>query len=134
MRLSPSRQLTDGFDSGSTHTSNQTADALNRAEASLYAIRYKSDLGSSFAPDLYRLILDTAGIRFHRPDGDYQPIVSHLETDLRHRYVLGFRGERVSGKTRHEVRIEVMRRNPTVRASNTYSRDSLQWRASPGRM
>ena len=70
MRLSPSRQLTDGFDSGSTHTSNQTADALNRAEASLYAIRYKSSLGSSFAPDLYRLILDTAGIRFHPPDGD----------------------------------------------------------------
>ena len=101
--------LTDGFDSGSTHTRNQAADAVNRADASLYAIQYKSGLGSSFAPDLYRLVLETGGTRFTAPNGDYRQIVSRLETDLRNRYVLGFRPERLSGKVRHEIRIDLTR-------------------------
>jgi VWFA-related protein len=116
--------LTDGFDSGSTHTWNQAADAVNHAEASLYAIQYRSGTGASFAPDLFRLITGTGGTRFRAPGGDYGPILSRIETDLRRRYVIGFRPERASGKIKHDVRIEVTRPNLAVRARKTYFRDS----------
>ena len=115
--------LTDGFDSGSTHTWNQAADAANGSDASVYAIQYQSDFGGTFAPDLYRLIGETRGARFRAPHGDYLKIVSRIETDLRHRYVLGFRPERLSGKVRHDVRIEVTRPDLNVRARKTYFQD-----------
>lgn len=111
--------LTDGFGSGSTRTWKEAADAAIRADASVYAIQYKSDFGGSFAPDLYRLILEAAGTRFRPPEGDYGQIVSRMEADLRHRYVLGFRPERLSGRTRHDLRIEVTRPGVTIRARKT---------------
>jgi VWFA-related protein len=112
--------LTDGFDSGSTRGWNEAADAMNRADATLYAIQYQSGLGGSFAPDLYRLIHETGGTWFHAPKGDYGPITSRIETDLRRRYVLGFRPDKLSGQRRHDVRIEVTRPNLSVRARKTY--------------
>jgi len=115
--------LTDGFDSGSTRSWNQAADAVSRADASLYAIQYHSGFGGSFAPDLYKLIHETGGTWFRAPDGEYRQIVSRFETDLRSRYVLGFRPERLSGKRRHDVRIEVTRPNLSVRARKTYFQD-----------
>jgi VWFA-related protein len=116
--------MTDGFDSGSTYTWRQAADAVNRANASLYGIHYTSTLGGGFAPDFYQLLLETGGTRFLPPDGDYQQIVSRIQTDLRHRYVLGFRPEQLSGKVRHELRIEVTRPGLSIRARRTYFRDS----------
>jgi VWFA-related protein len=115
--------LTDGFDSGSTRTWNQAADAVNKAGASFYAIQYQSGFGGRFAPDLYQLVESTGGIRFHPPDGDYRPVVSRIETDLRHRYVLGFHPDRLGGRGRHQVRIEVTRPDLTVRARKTYFED-----------
>jgi VWFA-related protein len=115
--------LTDGFDSGSTRGWNEAADALNRADAALYAIQYQSGLGGSFAPDLYRLIRETGGTWFHAPKGEYGPIISRIETDLRRRYVLGFRPEKLSGQRRHDVHIEVTRPGLTVRARKTYFED-----------
>lgn len=115
--------LTDGFDSGSTHTWNQAASALNRADASLYVIQYKSGSGRSFAPDLNRLVAEAGGTRFRAPAGHYRQIVSRIETDLRHRYVLGFRPENLTGNVKHEVRIEVTRPDLSVRARNTYFQD-----------
>lgn len=117
--------LTDGFDSGSTHTWHQTADVVTTADASLYAVQYRSGFGRNFAPDLYRLVADAGGTTFSPPDdqspgGKYNRIVSRIETDLRHRYVLGFRPERLSGKVRHEIRVEVTRPDLTVRARKTY--------------
>lgn len=50
--------LTNGFDSGSIHTWHQTADAVTTADASLYAVQYRSGFGGNFAPDLYRLVAD----------------------------------------------------------------------------
>lgn len=112
--------LSDGFDSGSTRGWNEAADAASRAGASVYAIQYQSGSGRNFAPDLYRLVREAGGALFQAPGGDYQPIVSRLEADLRHRYVLGFRPERLTGKVRHEVRVEVSRPDVTVRARKTY--------------
>lgn len=55
--------------------------------------------------------------------------VARLETDLRGRYVVGFRPERVTfGKLMHEVRVEVTRPDLSVRARKTYFEDPKQGR------
>jgi hypothetical protein len=112
--------LTDGFDTGSTHTWQQAADAANRAGANVYAIQYRSGFGRNFAPDLYRLVEAAGGTWFQAPAGDHGPIATRIETDLRHRYVLGIRPERLSGKLRHNIRVEVARPELTVRGRKTY--------------
>jgi Ca-activated chloride channel family protein len=113
--------LTDGFDSGSTHTWNQAAAEAQRAEAAVYAIQYPTSEGRSYAPQLYRLVAETGGAWFSPPGSDYAAILSRLETDLRRRYVLGFRPEKLSfNKPRHEVRVETTRPDLTVRARKTY--------------
>ena len=112
--------LTDGFDSGSTHTWRQAVDEAQRADTAVYAIQYRSGFGGRFAPDLYRLVEEGGGTWFPAPGGEYGPIVSRIETDLRRRYVLGVRPERSSGRARHEVRVEVTRPGLSVRARKTY--------------
>jgi Ca-activated chloride channel homolog len=111
--------LTDGFDTGSTHTWRQAADEAHRADATVYAIQYPSTFGGSFAPDLYKLVAETGGTTF-RAAKDYDAMITRMETDLRHRYVLTFRPERLSGKVRHEVEIVTIRPDLTVRARRIY--------------
>jgi hypothetical protein len=112
--------LTDGFDSGSAHTWRQAADEAQRAETTVYAIQYRSKFGGHFAPDLYRLVEEAGGTWFPAPAGEYGPLVARIETDLRGRYVLGVQPERLSGKLRHDIRVEVTRPDLTVRARKTY--------------
>jgi len=114
--------LTDGFDNTSVHTWRRAADEVHKAEANLYAIQYPPVGGSRFAPDLYRLVAEAGGATLEPPRGDYARMVARIETDLRHRYVLGFRPEVVSGKARHEVRVEVARPGVSVRARRIYFR------------
>ena len=119
--------LTDGFDTGSVHTWSEAAAAAQKADTVVYGIQYRSDSGRSYAPDLYRLVAETAGTWFPAPSGDLGPITARLETDLRRRYVVGFRPERVTfGKLRHEIRVEVTRPDLSVRARKTYFEDSRQ--------
>jgi VWFA-related protein len=112
--------LTDGFDSGSLRTWREAANETHRAEAAVYAIQYRSAFGGSFAPDFLRLVSEAGGAVFSPPRGEYRPLVSRIETDLRRRYVLGFRPERLGGKIRHEVLVEVTRPELTVRARKAY--------------
>ena len=113
--------LTDGFDTGSTRTWSQAAGTAQMAGTVVYAIQYRSSSGSSYAPDLYRLIAETAGTWFPAKAGELDSIVGRLETDLRRRYVIGFRPERVTlGKLRHEVRVEVRRPDYYVRDRKAY--------------
>jgi VWFA-related protein len=112
--------LTDGFDSGSTHTWRQAADAAGDANARVYAIQYRSGFGRDFAPDLYRLITDAGGAWFPARETDYKAVAERIESDLRQRYVLGFRPEELSGKARHNIRVQVTRTDLTVRARKTY--------------
>ena len=114
--------LTDGFDSGSPHTWRQAADEAERAETTVYAIQYPSKFGGHYAPDLYRLVEEAGGTWFPAPAGEYDAAVSRMETDLRNRYVLGVQPERLSGKLRHDIRVEVTRPDLTVRARKTYFR------------
>ena len=112
--------LTDGFDSGSARTWQQAADAANKADAGIYAIQYPSAFGRNYAPDLYRLVADAGGPWFQAREGIDEAVVARMEADLRHRYVLGFRPERLSGKVRHNIRVEATRPDLNVRARKTY--------------
>ncbi len=112
--------LTDGFDSGSPHTWRQAADEAERAETTVYAIQYTSKFGGHYAPDLYRLVEEAGGTWFPANAGEYDLAVSRIETDLRRRYVLGVEPERLTGKLRHDIRVEVTRPDLTVRARQTY--------------
>lgn len=119
--------LTDGFDTGSVHGWREAAAAAQKADASVYAIQYRSASGRNYAPELYRLVAETAGAWFSAPSGDLGPILARLETDLRQRYVIGFRPEKVTlGKLRHELRVEVTRPDLSVRARKFYFEDSSQ--------
>ena len=119
--------LTDGFDTGSAHTWSEAAAAAEKADTVVYAIQYRSGSGRGYAPELYRLVAETAGTWFSTPSGDLGPIIARLETDLRRRYVVGFRPETVTfGKLRHEVRIEVPRPDLSVRARRAYFEDPRQ--------
>jgi len=112
--------LTDGFDTGSVRTWSEAAAAAQKADSIVYAIQYRSGPGKSFAPELYRLVAESAGTWFSAPGG-LDAVVARLETDLRLRYVVGFRPESVTfGKLRHEVRVEVTRPNLSVRARKKY--------------
>ena len=112
--------LTDGYDTGSAHTWRQAADEAQKSDAAVYAIQYRSSSGRSYAPDLNRLVTETGGAGFSAP-GDLRDVVTRLEIDLRRRYVLGFRPERLNlAKVRHEVRVEVTRPELTVRAKKSY--------------
>jgi Ca-activated chloride channel family protein len=113
--------LTDGFDTGSTHTFAQAIAEAQRADTAVYAIQYPGALGSRYAPDLFRLVSGTAGASFPPPVGNYDSIVTRLETDLRHRYVLAFHPEKLNfNKPQHDLRVEVTRPNLNVRARKSY--------------
>lgn len=88
----------------------------------MYAIQYRSAFGRNYAPDLYRLAAEAAGTWFPAPAGRYDQIISRLETDLRHRYVAGYRPDPLSAKVRHDIRIEVSHPNLTVRARKSFLR------------
>lgn len=121
--------LTDGFDTGSVHAWSEAAAAAQKADAVVYAIQYRSGSGRRYAPELYRLVAETAGAWFSAQSDDLEPVIARLETDLRRRYVVGFRPETATfGKLRHDVRIEVTRPNLSVRARRTYFEDSRQGR------
>ncbi|WP_321474842.1 VWA domain-containing protein [uncultured Paludibaculum sp.] len=116
--------LTDGFDTGSVRTWSEAAAAAQKADTVVYAIQYRSGSGRGYAPELYRLVGETSGTWFSAPSGDLGAIVARLETDLRRRYVVGFRPERVTfGKLRHKLRVEVTRPDVSVRARKSYFED-----------
>jgi VWFA-related protein len=117
--------LTDGFDTGSTHSLNEALDEVHKAGAAAYAIRYQSGFGGRSAPGLSRLAAASGGQVFQPPKGGLDAILSRVQSDLRSRYVLGFRPERLSfGKVRHQVRVEMTRPELHVRARNTYFQTS----------
>ena len=64
--------LTDGFDTGSVRTWSEAAAEAQKADAAVYAIQYRG-IGSSYAPQLYRLVAETAGTWFSAPSGDLSP-------------------------------------------------------------
>lgn len=116
--------LSDGDDTGSTHKLSDAIEEVQRSGVVTYAIRYPNGLSSADADDgLSRLIDETGGILFDSSGAQYPEILARIEADLRSRYIIGFQPgfqpAAVDGK-RHLLRVEVTRKELTVRARRNY--------------
>lgn len=115
--------LSDGNDTGSTHSFGEALEEIQQTGAVVYVVNYPDTLGSA-APndDLRRLAEETGGIFFDLHGANYPEIVSRIAADLRGRYVLGFRPDSTASETqRHTIKVEVLRSGATVRARREYS-------------
>ena len=114
--------LSDGDDTGSTHSFSDALAEVQRTGTVVYAIQYP-DVLSTDAPsdELSRLAQETGGLFFDVHGADYSEI-SRIAADIRGRYVLGFRPEEdSSGTRRRSLKVEVMRSGATVRSRQEYS-------------
>lgn len=102
--------LSDGIDTGSTHTLPQAVAQLQRSESVVYAIQYPRKSRRS-AVGLQRLAEETGGLRFLPPEESYEPVFARIEEDLRNQYVLGFHPPADPGFHR----IELATRDASVR-------------------
>jgi len=118
--------LSDGNDTGSTHSFNEALEEVQRSGTVVYAIRYPDALSTDVALDssdeLRRLTEETGGVLFEPQGAGYGEIVSRIAADLRGRYVLGFRPGATpgTGAGLRLLRVEVLRSGATVRARREY--------------
>jgi VWFA-related protein len=114
--------LSDGNDTGSTHTFSNALEEIQRSGTVVYAIQYPDALSTSpHSDELGRLAAETGGILFDPHTADYPEIVSRIAADLRGRYVLGFRPESTESDARRRfLKVEVLRSGATVRARREY--------------
>ena len=92
--------LSDGNDTGGTHSFSSALEEVKRSGTVVYAIQYPDDLGSN-APssELSRLARETGGLLFPFRGKDYSAMISRIAADIRGRYVLGFRPAADDGGT-----------------------------------
>jgi VWFA-related protein len=109
--------LSDGIDTGSTHSLPQAVAELHRAETVAYSIQYPRQSRRS-SVGLQRLAEETGGLRFLPPEGPYESVFARIEEDLRNQYVLGFRPPDEGGYHRLEVRAR--REDLRLRARSGY--------------
>lgn len=124
--------LSDGFDTGSLHTLDDTVESLQDASTVVYAIKFVDpDMTLSQAGitsrhyDAYhtleRLSDQTGGYTFTNPEGNLEDIFSKIETDLRGQYVIGFTPPEAARDGRfHKLELKMTRSDLTVRARNGY--------------
>jgi hypothetical protein len=114
--------LSDGNDTGSTHSLSAALEEVQRSGAVVYCIRYQGSAGTADSQDgLDRLAHETGGLVFDFPAAGYSEILSRIEADLRGRYIPGFRPGPARGKTQsHSLRVETVRPGLTVRARQEY--------------
>jgi VWFA-related protein len=115
--------LSDGNDTGSTHSFGAALDEVRKSGAVVYAVTYPDSLSPDASwDDLRRLADETGGIVFDLRGTDYSQVISRITADLRGHYVLGFRPDSTASETRrHSLRVEVVRSGATVRARREYS-------------
>ena len=113
--------LSDGNDTGSTHSLDQALAEVQRAGAIVYAIRYPDPISHISGEDLARLAAETGGVEFTAPSSDYDAIADfgRIERDLRSHYVLGISPSAAPDPI-HRLRVEVTRPGLTVRARREY--------------
>jgi VWFA-related protein len=114
--------LSDGSDTGSTHSFSAALEEIQRTGTVVYAIKYPDALSTeSSSDDLNRLTSETGGILFDSAGANYPEIISRIAADLHERYVLGFRPESVGSEARRwSIKVEVVRSGETVRARREY--------------
>ena len=115
--------LSDGNDTGSTHSFSAALNKVQQRGAVVYAVKYPDSLSSNASDDnLRRLTDDTGGIFFNLDGEDYSRILSRIEADLRGRYVLGFRPDSTANRAqRRTLKVEVARFGAAARARRDYS-------------
>jgi VWFA-related protein len=113
--------LSDGNDTGSTHSLEQALAEVQRVGAIVYAVRYPDPLSGISDDGLARLVADTGGAEFTAPSSDYEAIFDfdRIERDLRSHYVLGI-SPSVAADPVHRLRVEATRPGLTVRARRQY--------------
>jgi Ca-activated chloride channel family protein len=112
--------LSDGNDTGSTHTPEAALEAAQQANASIYAIRYPDSVtGFTESEPMRRMAELTGGLLLRAPAGEPADMLQTIESDLRSRYVIGFyaRGDE-SGV--HSIRTELSRPGLNARARRQY--------------
>ncbi len=116
--------LSDGNDTGSTHSFDAALEEIRNSGSVVYAVRYPDALGTDASnEDLRRLTDETGGMLFDQPGADYSGIISRIAADLRGRYVLGFRPDSMAsgGPSVTPWELLVPRSGATVRARREYS-------------
>lgn len=115
--------LSDGNDTGSTHSFGVALDEVQKQGVAAYAIQYP-DSWSTGAPsdELARMTEATGGQLFDLRKTDFAEIINRIAGDLRGRYILAFRPEsRVNSGKPHTLRVEVTLPAAVVRARKEYS-------------
>jgi VWFA-related protein len=114
--------LSDGLDTGSTHSLTDAIEAAQGADTLVYTIVYLSEWTGPAADRLERLALETGGRSFPAPKGSPARIFAGIEEDLRNLYVLAFTPPPAArdGKFRNLV-VKTTRRGVTIRARAGYS-------------
>jgi len=115
--------LSDGNDTGSTHSFGAALEEVQRSGTVVYVVKYPDALSTGdSSDDLRRLADETGGILFDLHGADYSGIISRITADLHGRYVLGFRPDSTESEIqRHSLKVEVVRSGTTVRARREYS-------------
>lgn len=113
--------LSDGIDTGSTHPLEEAVQAVQEANAVVYAIKYPAGHLVNMTRGLDRLTSETGGLDFVSGKWDPREIFGIIENELRNQYVLGFRADR-TGKpnTFHKIQVSLSRRDLRVRSRTGY--------------
>jgi Ca-activated chloride channel family protein len=120
--------LTDGWDTGSTHTLADAIEAAESADTLVYTIRY-SMLPTVLVPGpnlksrsmLRRISNETGGREYGSPKEGPGEIFAQIETELRNLYVLGFTvPESARDGKFHKLEVKSKRTGVTARSRSGY--------------
>jgi VWFA-related protein len=111
--------LSDGMDTGSLHGVNQTIGELQASGTVVYAIKV-GDLRAALMHGLDRLAQSTGGLVLRPKGDDFVGAFRKIESDLRTRYLLGFRPAETAHQGIHSLRVEVTRPQASVRSRTGY--------------
>lgn len=122
--------VSDGLDTGSTHSLVEAIEAAQGADTVVYAIKYVSPM-VAFSPaiglitvlsrGMKRLAEETGGEQFAAPKGGPGEIFTRIEQELRSQYVLAFSpSENARDGKYHRVAVSLRRPDLKVRARQGY--------------
>lgn len=113
--------LSDGVDTGSTHSLDDTIEQCNRQGVAVYAVHYPMDDGVPSGARLQELARKTGGANFEPPNGNFAPIFARIEADLRSQYILGFEAADGPAGEVHKIDVQVRRPSVVIRARSQYA-------------
>lgn len=114
--------LSDGVDTGSTHSLKEAMEEAHRTEGVVFGIKYPRHPRARGVYGLQRVAEETGGVQYLSGQMSYAEVFQRIAEDLRNQYVLSFRPEGASGAHRLEVRVK--REGIRVRARSGYIRSS----------